>query len=182
MGINDFIKIGNSLKEIRKNHSLTQEEMAKALNIPRSTYANYENNKREPSKELLEKISEVFNIPLIDKPVSIFSGPGGEQLKKSLSMPINNDIKKYFDSPITKNALIELINNEYNEKIAELESNESILNYHLLSALLESLDYNIDLLEDTEQKELLDKIKEFTQFEIYKLEKLKGISLLKEGD
>ncbi|EDS80596.1 helix-turn-helix domain-containing protein [Clostridium perfringens] len=182
MGINDFIKIGNSLKEIRKNHSLTQEEMAKALNIPRSTYANYENNKREPSKELLEKISEVFNIPLIDKPVSIFSGPGGEQLKKSLSMPINNDIKKYFDSPITKNALIELINNEYNEKIAEPESNESILNYHLLSALLESLDYNIDLLEDTEQKELLDKIKEFTQFEIYKLEKLKGISLLKEGD
>ena len=133
-------------------------------------------------KELLEKISEVFNIPLIDKPVSIFSGPGGEQLKKSLSMPINNDIKKYFDSPITKNALIELINNEYNEKIAEPESNESILNYHLLSALLESLDYNIDLLEDTEQKELLDKIKEFTQFEIYKLEKLKGISLLKEGD
>ncbi|MDK0548198.1 helix-turn-helix transcriptional regulator [Clostridium perfringens] len=182
MGINDFIKIGNSLKEIRKNHSLTQEEMAKALNIPRSTYANYENNKREPSKELLEKISEVFNIPLIDKPVSIFSGPGGEQLKKSLSMPINNDIKKYFDSPITKNALIELINNEYNEKIAEPKSNESILNYHLLSALLESLDYNIDLLEDTEQKELLDKIKEFTQFEIYKLEKLKGISLLKEGD
>lgn len=182
MGINDFIKIGNSLKEIRKNHSLTQEEMAKALNIPRSTYANYENNKREPSKELLEKISEVFNIPLIDKPVSIFSGPGGEQLKKSLSMPINNDIKKYFDSPITKNALIELINNEYNEKIAEPESNESILNYHLLSALLESLDYNIDLLEDTEQKELLDKVKEFTQFEIYKLEKLKGISLLKEGD
>ncbi|MBI5978346.1 helix-turn-helix transcriptional regulator [Clostridium perfringens] len=182
MGINDFIKIGNSLKEIRKNHSLTQEEMAKALNIPRSTYANYESNKREPSKELLEKISEVFNIPLIDKPVSIFSGPGGEQLKKSLSMPINNDIKKYFDSPITKNALIELINNEYNEKIAEPESNESILNYHLLSALLESLDYNIDLLEDTEQKELLDKIKEFTQFEIYKLEKLKGISLLKEGD
>ena len=182
MGINDFIKIGNSLKKIRKNHSLTQEEMAKALNIPRSTYANYENNKREPSKELLEKISEVFNIPLIDKPVSIFSGPGGEQLKKSLSMPINNDIKKYFDSPITKNALIELINNEYNEKIAEPESNESILNYHLLSALLESLDYNIDLLEDTEQKELLDKIKEFTQFEIYKLEKLKGISLLKEGD
>lgn len=182
MGINDFIKIGNSLKEIRKNHSLTQEEMAKALNIPRSTYANYENNKREPSKELLEKISEVFNIPLIDKPVSIFSGPGGEQLKKSLSMPINNDIKKYFDSPITKNALIELINNEYNEKIAEPESNESILNYHLLSALLESLDYDIDLLEATEQKELLDKIKEFTQFEIYKLEKLKGISLLKEGD
>ena len=50
MGINDFIKIGNSLKEIRKNHSLTQEEMAKALNIPRSTYANYESNKREPSK------------------------------------------------------------------------------------------------------------------------------------
>ena len=97
-------------------------------------------------------------------------------------MPINNDIKKYFDSPITKNALIELINNEYNEKIAEPESNESILNYHLLSALLESLDYDIDLLEATEQKELLDKIKEFTQFEIYKLEKLKGISLLKEGD
>ncbi|ASY50127.1 helix-turn-helix domain-containing protein [Clostridium perfringens] len=177
--------ISERIKELRKSKSLTQDELAAKSNLSKNAIWNYENNKRQPNIETLKKIANALDIPvseLLGEPVSMFSGPGGEQLKRALLMPINNDIKKYFDIPISKNSLIELINDEYNKKIAELESNESLLNYHLLSALLESLDYDIDLLEATEQKELLDKIKEFTQFEVYKLEKLKGISLLKEGD
>ena len=50
MGVNEFIKIGDKIKEIRKLRGLTQRDVAKKLNIPYSTYSNYENNNREPNK------------------------------------------------------------------------------------------------------------------------------------
>jgi transcriptional regulator with XRE-family HTH domain len=62
MGINEFVKIGDKIKTLRKDLGLTQEEMAKKLYIPRSTYANYESNKREPSSDIIYKICEILNI------------------------------------------------------------------------------------------------------------------------
>lgn len=62
MGINEFIKVGDKIKHFRKNLKLTQEEMANKLSIPRSTYANYESNKREPNSEIIFKICDIFNI------------------------------------------------------------------------------------------------------------------------
>ena len=66
MGLNDFIIIGDKLKEIRKDLGLTQAQMAEKLNIPRSTYANYENNTREPNTETLKKISSILNKDIFD--------------------------------------------------------------------------------------------------------------------
>lgn len=62
MGINEFIKIGDKIKSFRKSLKLTQDEMAKKLSIPRSTYANYESNKREPNSEIIYKICNIFDI------------------------------------------------------------------------------------------------------------------------
>lgn len=50
-----------NLKIIRKNTGLTQEEVAKKLNIARTTYKNYENEDREPNFETLIKIAKLFN-------------------------------------------------------------------------------------------------------------------------
>lgn len=61
---NNNINIGAILKELRLNNKLTQDEFARRLNIPRSTYANYENNKREPSLEILNLISKEFKIDI----------------------------------------------------------------------------------------------------------------------
>lgn len=61
MGINEFIKIGDRIKLIRKNLNLTQEDMANKLNIPRSTYANYETNKREPNSDIIYRICDIFD-------------------------------------------------------------------------------------------------------------------------
>ncbi len=66
MGINDFIKIGTKIKEVRKRKGIKQKEMAKKLGIPVSTYANYENNHREPSTEILNAITDVLGVSVFE--------------------------------------------------------------------------------------------------------------------
>ena len=52
------------LKQIRKEKKLTQLKVAMDLNISREALSHYENNKREPSIELLIKMSEYFNVSI----------------------------------------------------------------------------------------------------------------------
>ncbi|MDO5517969.1 MAG: helix-turn-helix transcriptional regulator [Clostridium sp.] len=66
MGVNDIIKVGSNIKKIRKDKKMSQKDMAKILNIPCSTYSNYENNNREPSAELLKKIADVLDVSIRD--------------------------------------------------------------------------------------------------------------------
>ena len=49
------------LKELRKSLNLTQEEVAKKLNIKQNTYSQYENFQREPSIELLIRLAKLFD-------------------------------------------------------------------------------------------------------------------------
>ena len=51
-------KFTTRLKELRKELSLSQSELAKKLNVPASTYANWEQGRREPS------IYDIYNIIL----------------------------------------------------------------------------------------------------------------------
>lgn len=66
MGLNDLIKIGDRIKTYRKNLNLTQAEMADKVGVPRSTYANYESNSREPNNEILGKIAEALGVSKFD--------------------------------------------------------------------------------------------------------------------
>lgn len=54
--------IGEGIKNIRKKHNLTQEQLAKALNVSTATIANYENNKTVPSMEFILKLSTLFGV------------------------------------------------------------------------------------------------------------------------
>lgn len=54
--------LGDQLTKLRKNNGLTQEALAKKLGIPRSTYSNYENGKREPDIETIRKIASFFGV------------------------------------------------------------------------------------------------------------------------
>ncbi|WP_304341518.1 helix-turn-helix domain-containing protein [Metaclostridioides mangenotii] len=66
MGINDFVKFGDKLKEIRRELNLTQEQMADKLGLKTSTYGNYETNKREPSSEIIKNMADKLNISVDD--------------------------------------------------------------------------------------------------------------------
>lgn len=57
--------IGDYLKSIRTTFKLTQDKFSQELGIPRSTYANYENNKSEPTIDFLKRLYTKFNIDII---------------------------------------------------------------------------------------------------------------------
>lgn len=52
------------LKEVRKKQKLNQVKVAMDLNISREALSHYENGKREPSLEMLCKLSEYFNVSI----------------------------------------------------------------------------------------------------------------------
>lgn len=52
------------LKEIRKAQKLSQLKVAMDLNISREALSHYENGKREPSIEMLNKLSKYFNVSI----------------------------------------------------------------------------------------------------------------------
>ena len=52
------------LKQIRKERRLTQLKVAIDLNISREALSHYENGKREPSIDMLIKMSEYFNVSI----------------------------------------------------------------------------------------------------------------------
>lgn len=52
------------LKDLREDKDLTQEQLAKMLNITQQAYSNYENEKRELPYDIMIKISLFYNVSL----------------------------------------------------------------------------------------------------------------------
>lgn len=55
----DFAK---RLKELRASRGLTQDDLARELNLAKSSISMYENGNRKPSFEVLEAIADYFNV------------------------------------------------------------------------------------------------------------------------
>ena len=57
-----MFSIAWALKKYRENSGYTQQQMADALNIDRSTYAYYESGKTTPDIKSVNKLLKIFNI------------------------------------------------------------------------------------------------------------------------
>jgi len=55
-----------NLKEARKLSGLTQKQVAMALNVVESCYANWEQGRTEPNIDMLRKLGIVFNVSIDD--------------------------------------------------------------------------------------------------------------------
>ena len=56
--------IGGTLKKLRKDRGITQEELAKLINMERSTIANWERGAKRPSFDALVNYSLIFGVSL----------------------------------------------------------------------------------------------------------------------
>lgn len=56
------MKFNQRLKELRNSKRITQEKIAQALNIKRSTYAKYETGENQPDHETLQLLADFFNV------------------------------------------------------------------------------------------------------------------------
>jgi transcriptional regulator with XRE-family HTH domain len=52
------------LRQLREEKGLLQKDVAKILGITPSAYGYYEQGKREPSMEVLKKLSDFFNVSI----------------------------------------------------------------------------------------------------------------------
>ncbi|WP_309485614.1 helix-turn-helix domain-containing protein [Bacillus amyloliquefaciens] len=63
MKVGDFM-LGKRITSLRKQARLTQEGLAKELNITRSALSQYELGTREPNYDLLIKIADYFDVSI----------------------------------------------------------------------------------------------------------------------
>lgn len=56
------IILGKRLKELREEKGLTQQQLAKELNINTITYLHYEKSQREPPLSFLAEIAIYYNV------------------------------------------------------------------------------------------------------------------------
>jgi len=54
-------ELAYTLTELRKQHNLTQSDLADRLGVTQPTYAQWENERRKPSTTTVERICEVFD-------------------------------------------------------------------------------------------------------------------------
>ena len=52
----------NSLKKIRKEKGVTQDQIAQYLNISRAAYTNIENGKRDPDTNTVLRLADYFGV------------------------------------------------------------------------------------------------------------------------
>ena len=56
--------LGGKLKYLRKSRGLVQQEVADRLEMKRSTYSNYEGNRRTPSMNEMQKFAAFYGVTL----------------------------------------------------------------------------------------------------------------------
>lgn len=56
------MEFNEQIKRLRKENNLTQEEMAKKLNVTRQALSNWENNRNLPDFEMIILIAKTFGV------------------------------------------------------------------------------------------------------------------------
>lgn len=55
------MKIGERLEQLRRESNLGQDVVAEKLEVSKSLISHWENDKREPSYEMLDKLAKLYN-------------------------------------------------------------------------------------------------------------------------
>lgn len=93
-----------NLKALRIKHGLTQKELADILNVSQNAIHNWEHGKREPNREMIDKIAATFNV----SPIAL---SWGSEFEESWNNLINKKEKIKNSSTEILNQLLSEIRN-----------------------------------------------------------------------
>ncbi len=60
------MSVGDTLRRIREQHGLTQEQFADKIGVKRTTYISYETSKTNPGFEFIKKVVGIFDVSFLD--------------------------------------------------------------------------------------------------------------------
>ena len=157
MGVNEFVNIGSKIKKLRIASGYNQTQFAKMLEIPRTTYINYENGHREPSKEIIKKIANTLNVDINDL-LGINNNAQAAKLDETKWVSIKNEdeIKKMLSEDDIFSLKKEIVKTLF-------ESIDAVKNYinsnnmdannldNIIKALSETMDFKVRM--DTSEDE-----------------------------
>ena len=93
--------LAENLKTLRATQKLTQEELAKEMNVSKGAVAMWETGKRNPDLDINKKIASYFNVTidyLLDKETSTKKDPASDdQIKFALFGTTEVDDELYED-------------------------------------------------------------------------------------
>lgn len=121
--------IGARLRELRAKAELSQEELAKHLQMARTTLAMYETDRREPDYTTLKRIADYFQVSTdyllgrTDDPRG--SQPEDEEREKELDKLLADEEIHLNGEPLTieeKEALLAVIKMIKRNKVAKLQA------------------------------------------------------------
>lgn len=95
----DQIKIGNFIKELRKEKGLTQEELAEKLNTYRRTISRWETGRNLPDIDVMLELTEFFDVELIE----LIDGERKESISIKESSIKVADYSEEFKRKLTRN-------------------------------------------------------------------------------
>lgn len=111
----------DKLKDLRKNHNMTQDELASKLSISRQSISKWENGLSYPTRLMLNKICEVFN-------VSFDELLNSEEVVQ-ISLDNNTNVKKVRRNVVLSTILILIVSIGlmiavwiFNDRINQIES------------------------------------------------------------
>lgn len=81
--------IANNIKTLRKEHNLTQAELAEKLNYSNKAISRWESGEIVPDVQTLNKISEIFNVKLS---VLLEENKEGKKISKTHRLQIGNKL------------------------------------------------------------------------------------------
>jgi transcriptional regulator with XRE-family HTH domain len=61
-GVDTMVEFGQKLRELRKQHNLTQKELASLIGVKNSIISFYEVGDRIPSPEIIRKLAETLHV------------------------------------------------------------------------------------------------------------------------
>lgn len=130
--------LGEKIKTFRKSNNLTQKELALKIGVTASTVTKYENGQLEPNIDILNKISNIFNISvsnLIDDNYSRKEFSTESEFLNFYELLNSKEIADETISELTKFIILAVINKyNLNIDINQIDDSDKKLIFNLASS------------------------------------------------